>query len=261
MRFWHNGNEFTKKVEKLDASSYTLNYQTGDYVYVGSDFPFNHFYLKVLVGANVTAEMSIEYYSSNWQSVVDIQDETLGLSNEGFVEFTPDKNNNWQMKDSEKINGLTFKAYDKYWTRISFDSPFTATLDFCGNKFSDDNDLYSEFPVFDNADYKTAFKTGKTSWEEQHIKAAEIIIQDLKKKNIIFGKEQILDRNVFLGASVQKCAELIYNAFGNDFITQKEQARTEYGRRLDLGQFNIDSNNDAILNHGEVKERQQWVSR
>lgn len=261
MRFWHNQAEFTKKAEKLDGQSFNLNYQVGDFIYIGSDFPFNHTFFKVLIGATTTANIKIEYYSTSWREVVDLQDETLGLSNEGFVEFTPDRDSAWQMKNSSDISDLTFKAYDKYWSRVSFDAPLEATLDFIGNKFSDDNDLYSEFPVFDNSDYRTAFKAGKTNWEEQHIKAAEVIIQDLKKKNVIFGKEQILDRSIFLGASVQKCAEIIYNAFGNDFVTQKDQARTEYSRRLDLGQFKIDTNSDGVLSNIEVKERQQWVSR
>lgn len=260
MRFWHNGNEFTKKVSKYASGSFELNYESGDYLYVASEFPFNHFWIRVLIGSLSTAEMSVDYYSNGWNSVVDIQDETLGLSADGFVEFTPNKQSHWQKKDSQDL-GLSFVCYDRYWLRISFDSPLEATLDFIGSKFSDDTDLYSEFPVFDSSDYKTAFKTGKTDWDEQHVRAAELVVQDLKKKNIIFGGEQILSRDILTPAAIQKTAEIIYNGFGNDFVNQKEQARTEYARRLDLSQFSTDVNNDGILSQEEAKNRQQWLGR
>jgi len=104
---------------------------------------------------------------------------------------------------------LTKVVYDKYWVRISFDLTLGATcaLSFIGNKFSDDTDLFYEYPIFNSSNFLTAFKSGKTDWEEQHVKAAELIIDDLQKKSVIIGAGQILDRKKFIGASVCKVAE------------------------------------------------------
>lgn len=157
--------------------------------------------------------------------------------------------------------GLAKTLYDKYWLRISFDASFDFELSFLGHKFSDDTDLFTEYPVFNNSDFLTAFKSGKTSWEEQHIKAAEIIAMDLMKKSVILGPEQILERRKFIGASVCKTAEIIFTAFGNDYLEQKNAAREAYYQRLDLSQYAIDASGDGILSPAELQTRQGWLSR
>ena len=92
--------------------------------------------------------------------------------------------------------------------------------------FSNDSDLGSEFPDLVLSATMTAFATGKTSWEEQHVRAAEILIKDLKKVKGIHSSSQILDHNDFRLASVCKVAEIIYTAFGNDYLEQKYDSDT-----------------------------------
>jgi hypothetical protein len=154
-------------------------------------------------------------------------------------------------------------VYDKYWMRISFNQNLkqNLVLNFIGYKFSDDSDLFAEFPIFNDVNFLTAFSSGKTNWEEQHAKAAELIIQDLQKGGVIVAPEQILDKKRFLGASVCKVAEIIFTAFGNDYLEQRKAAKEEYTSRLDLSQFNVDNDNDGILSPGEVVARQNWLRR
>lgn len=261
MRFWHNQTEVTNKVKKYGVSNYNLNYLTDDALYIACDFPLNSLWIRTLIGANVSTDMKVEYWSNKWVEAVDLQDETLGLSSDGHIFFTPDKDSGWRMEDSDRVTGLNFTVYQKYWVKITFDSPFTASIDYVGYKFSEDFDLFSEYPIFDNADFLTAFKSGKTDWEEQAVTAGELIIQDLKRKNVIVGAEQILDKDLFLRASVSKVAELIYSSFGNDYVTKKEEARTEYSRRMDLKFFGVDQNNNAILENKEIGYMQNWLGR
>jgi hypothetical protein len=265
MRILINGNtEITKEVERLDGEFYELNYTTGDTIIFVSDFPFNHLYVKLGTKNALPANMKVEYYTNtSWVEVVNLIDGTKNFTESGFIEFTPNKNSGWGRCDSDSVGGVSSIVYDKYWARITFDSDLTADigLEFFGNKFSDDTDLFDEFPVFNDSTFLTAYKSGKTNWEEQHIKAAEIIINDLQKKGVVLGKEQILDRKRFLGASVQKVAEIIYNAFGNDYLNQKKECKIEYDNRMDLSQFNTDLNNDGILQASEKQYRQQWLSR
>lgn len=265
MRIFYNNTEITKEVERLDSKNYALSYVSGDFIYLASDFPFNNLFIKLGTIKNViSATMKIEYWgSSKWNEVVEVRDETTSLFTDGHIEFTPDRDNLWSMEDDTDDIGITKMVYDKYWTRISFNTTLTPSisLSFIGNKFSDDTDLFAEYPIFNNTDFLTAFTSGKTTWEEQHIKAAELICMDLMKKSVILGPEQILERRKFISASVCKVAEIIFTAFGNDYLEQRKSAREYYYQRLDLSQYSVDSNGDGILNPQEVTIKQGWLSR
>lgn len=264
MRIFYDNKEITKAVQRLDAEINVFSYVAGKYIYIASDFPFNHTFIKMGSVKNTElATMKVEYYATAWSEVAELRDETNALSTSGFIEFTPNRNYGWSREQDSANVGVSTVVYDKYWTRISFDVSLDAglSLSFIGNKFSDDEDLFSEYPVFNDANYMSAFKTGKTDWEEQHIKAAEIIISDLERKGVIISKEQILDKKKFTGAAVCKTAEIIFTSFGNDYIEQKKAAKEEYTKRIDLKQYNTDTNNNAILEPGEIKVKQGWLSR
>jgi hypothetical protein len=264
MRIFHNELEITKELIRLNGIHVEIDYVLGDFIYIATDLPFNHFYLKHAPPANnIPATMKLEYYSNGWTEVIDLKDETNAIFTDGFVEFTPNRDSTWSRVSSSADFGLTKIVYDKYWIRISFDATLkpNCELSFLGNKFSDDVDLFHEYPIFNNTDFLTAFESGKTNWEEQHVKAAEVIIADLVKKRVIIAPEQILDRRKFIGASVCKVAEIIFTAFGNDYLEQKKEASAEYHRRLDISQYSVDANSNAILEPVETQTRQGWLSR
>jgi len=264
MRIFYNNTEITKQIDRLDTINYALTYTTGNYIYIASDFPFNQLYIKLGAVVNaISTSMTVEYLADGWTSVAELRDETSALSTSGNIEFTPNRNSSWKRTTDSSEAGLTTVVYYKYWTRISFASDLTAAvlLSFMGNKFSDDSDLFDEYPVFDDAAFLSAFKTSKTTWEEQHIKAAVQIVADLQRKNIIVAPEQILERKRFIGASVCKCAEIIFTSFGNDYIEQRKAAKEEYSKRLDLSQYSIDKNNNAILEIKEKTAKQGWLYR
>lgn len=246
----------------MDEVNYNLTMSTSDFLYIASDLPFNHFNLKVGNFSNTaTANMKIEYYSSSWIEAVDMIDETNSFKNSGHVEFTPNRNNTWsRVTDSDSI-GLTKIVYYKYWSRISFDSAISGEIDFIGGRFSDDVDLFAEYPIFNDNNFMSAFQLGKTNWDEQAAMAASIIYSDLQKKGIIIGKGQVLDRKKFTQASVSKVAEVVFSAFGNDYIEQKNMAKDEYNRRLDLSQYSVDTNENGILEPVDLVARQGWLSR
>lgn len=263
MRVLFNNVEISKEVERLDTSSFSMTYVVGDFIHIASDFPFNHIFIKPGTIKNViNASMKVEYYGSGWNEAVELRDETNGLKTEGFIEFTPNENKGWTMEDASTA-GLTKVIYEKYWMRISFNVDLTAAIDlsFMGHKFSDDTDLFMEYPIFNDSNFLSAFKSGKTTWEEQAVKAADLICMDLMKKSVIIGPEQILDRKKFIGASVCKTAEIIFTAFGNDYLEQKKTSREDYYHRLDLSQYAIDTNGDGILSPIELRTKQGWLSR
>lgn len=262
--------DLTSEINNYHSDSYEFAdfVASEDYIYVGNIVPFNHFYLKMATASVASTTMTVEYWTGSvWRPVVELMDETNGLTEDGFVTFVPDRNHVWINSDTsgtQNVTGLTsVTIYNKYWIRISFNEDLTdaCSLSWIGQIFSNDDDLGSEYPELVTANVKTSFESGKTNWEEQHVKAAELIVRDLIKQRIIFDKGQILERESFTLASVSKVAEIIMNSFGDDYTDQKLQAYKEYKRRLDRSIYDVDNNLDGELNPGEMATRQGFLRR
>ena len=261
--------EITKQINKFKSDTYQMIMTPDDAIYISSDFPLNHFYVKMGELTNgIDSEMLVEYWSNiGWAPVANLNDYTYSLNGSGFIEFTPSKDESWLRQDTNSQGSLitdleSIKIYDQHWIKISFSIELEQVdIEWIGNKFSDDYDLFSEYPIFNDETFLTSYEAGKTTWEEQHVKAAELIIQDLKRKNIILGAEQILDRDILMPAAVSKVAEIIFNAFGNDYRQQRDDAKLEYAKRIDLSKFVIDTNGNAIKDHSDVVATQGWLSR
>lgn len=240
-----------------------------DYLYIGNVAPFNHFFVKM--GNPVNNEVGfikVEYWTgTGWVEAIETIDLTQGFTHSSYISFVPDKNSNWVRQDTHEASGIigltSIKIYDYYWARLKFTGGFKDHLElkWFGQKFSDDNDLGAEYPDLVRSATKSAFETGKADYEEQAIRAGEVIVQDLIKHNIIWSKNQVLDREEFKLASVCKTAEIIYNAFGDDYLDQKQQSRQEYDSRFKKIIFSVDRNEDGQLSVGEMQSRMGFVTR
>lgn len=242
-----------------------LKIATQDKIFIGSRLPFNHFYAKLAVLNATPAVMKVRYFSTAWNDVAELIDETNGFQASGFVTFVPNRNAAWcMMTESKQVAGLeSTLIYDLYWLEVSFDVDLDVgtALNWIGELFSDDLDLGSEFPDLLKAAVKTAYKTGKTDWEEQHARAAEIIIEDLVSKAVINDGSQILIRTDYKNAAICKVAEIIYNAFGDDYTDQKKSARMEYDKRIDKRIHRVDQNSNGAEEVEERKSSTGWLSR
>lgn len=263
--------DLTSDINNYHAGSFSLNgfSETQDFIYVGNIAPFNHFYLKLGTANSTSLTLDVDYWNGNsWVSMVEIIDDTKGLTESGFLTFVPDKNKSWINADTngtgQQITGLTsVTIYDRYWVRISLSAaPSAGTeLSWVGQLFSSDSDLGSEYPELLSSAVLTSFEAGKTSWEEQSVRAAELVVQDLIRAGIIFSKGQILERHSFMLPSVSKVAELAYSNFGDDYADQKTNARNEYKARMDKTIFDVDLNLDGELQVGEMATKQGFMSR
>lgn len=240
-----------------------------DAFFIGSRFPFNHIFIK-LDGDNVNSNgssMMVSYWGGKeFKSVVDIIDETSSngktLAKSGFVTWVTDKSYSWIKEDtnysSNSVEGLTdVEIYDKYWLKITFSNDLTANTSFSwiGQKFCDDNALGSEYPALVRSSIMTAYEAGKTSWEEQCIRASEILVNDLVAKKFILSKDQILSKEDFELATVSKTAEIIYSGLGDDYKDDKSRARIEYEDRLTKSLPFIDTNKNARIDlHEQITQ-------
>lgn len=262
--------DLSTNLNKYDDIQSNIDYISGeDYIYFGSRLPFNSLFIKVVEVNENPANMYVEVWDGDsWEFVNELIDETGALSKSGYITFVPDRDAGWLMEDTSTDGGFvpgleTVKIYDKYWMRISFDADLSdpVGISWVGHVFADDLDLASEYPDLGKSSVKTAFKSGKTNWEEQIVRASEVVIEDLMINRNIIDSSQILDRYDYKSATIQKAAEIIFNAFGDDFVDQKQRAREEYQRRLSIPTKKIDLNANAIEEVFESRNTQGWLSR
>lgn len=262
--------DLSSNLNRYDTTDSQFAYTAGeDYLYIGGRLPFNSFYVHFKNANALSSVMSIDVYDGDkWTPVSEVIDETNGFKASGHVTFFPDKESGWMCKHTNSngttIEGLTsIKIYDKYWIRISFNQTLTSSTSiiWIGSLFCDDTDIGSEYPDLTKNSVLSAFSAGKQSWEEQRIRASEIIIQDLMINRVIVDSGQMLEREDYRMACVQKTAEIIFNAFGDDFVDQKRKAREEYQRRLSNPVKKIDINLNGIEDKIEAINPQGWLSR
>jgi hypothetical protein len=260
--------DYSPQFNSYHSDSVDLTLKTTDYLYIGSRLPFNHIYLKLDENDSNDLALNVEYWDGNiWREVVELIDETEGLKKSGHIQFTPNRRYTWAWEptneDGSQITGLTdVVIYDLYWMRISVSTESEETsFNWIGNVFCEDEDIYPEFPSLEKANTKQAYKVGKLNWEEQRVRASQVLINDLIAKNVIQEKGQILDWRLFTNACVSKTAEIIFSAFGDDYTDNRDAARGEYKLRLSNMNYRVDQNKNAIEDKYEQGFKSGFLSR
>lgn len=260
-------------LSNIHSSSQVFDIQSAtDYIYLGSDLPFNHRHIDLVAVNSNAASVSIDLWDgTSWVPAIDIIDQTVvtgaTLAQDGIIAWRPDEDeSSWSWDDTDDManSGLqTLKIKGLYWARMSFSADLSSTLSFnyIGYKFSKDEELESEYPELSLSTMKAAFKTGKTDWNEQALVAAEYIINDLRQMNVITSQNQILDWRVFSKASVHKTAEIVFRAFGDDYKDNMLEANKQYKLSLQAKQYNVDQNRDATLTEAETKPITTFLER
>jgi len=246
-----------------------------DAMYIGVRYPLNSFYLKVGVANDAASVMSVSYWDgSTFRSMVETIDETsvngVTLAQSGHVTFVPDKNHGMRSEDTQKSNGSeniaglgAVNIYDRYWYKLSFSVDLNAltALSFVGNLFNSDDDLTGLYPGIMDSDILARWETGKTSWEEQSVIAGKALIADLISSKVITSGNQILRREKFMMASCYKTVEIIFTPLGEDYAEDKKTAIDNYRAAKSLDIYDVDQNNNAILETKETAVRTGVLSR
>ncbi len=215
-----------------------------DKLYIGSDVPFNHRFISVSVPNSSSSVASVDIWDGDdWEPAVDVIDQTsisgVTLAQNGILSWATDRNKTWaQEVSTEKMDGSgleTLKIYNMYWVRINLSANIlnTTALKYIGHKFSKDEDLGGYYPDLNRSTVKTAFAAGKTTWDDQHIMAAEEVFRDLRKKKAAWAKGQIFEWEPFTAPAVHKVAQIVYTAFGEDYEGRRDEAQTAYDNAME----------------------------
>ncbi len=234
---------------------------TDDYLYLGSEHPFNHRWFEVSTVNDQASVMSVEVYSnSGWNAAVDVQDDTavsgVTWARPGIISWHIDDTKGWtKVGDSSSIDELsTTKIFNMYWVRFTVSANLNASsaLKYVGFKFANDTDLDARYPNLNKSATKTAFKAGKTTWDDQHFYAAEDLIDYMKRKQIIWTPDQLLEWRIFKNPAIHKVAEIIMKPFG-DYADDRKDARSDFIEAMDFRQYKVDQNEDATLQSSEQR--------
>lgn len=226
-----------------------------DYLFIGSDLPFNHKYIEVGTANDEASALSVAIWWANaWHDAVDLIDQTASagvtLAQSGLVQWAPDEFKGWDPEqDSADVTGLeTTKIYDMYWLRLAFSADLKATtaLKYIGHKFCEDSDLEGLYPDLKASGLKTAWATGKLDWKNEIFAASEEIVRDLKRMGVIKSSSQLMDPEVFRAPCVHKAAEIIYRGLGGPRnIEMMREAHKAYKTALDMKMFVVDRSGDG----------------
>ena len=233
----------TRELNNYHADTVVLS--TASAIYISSFFKFNHIYFDLKAPETVgISDVAVNLCSSvSFENVLDVVDETYGFTRSGFIYFTPNRDSAWTASDTINIIELSsFDIRNRYWIKIT--GTFTALeINWIGQIFSDDDDLKDEFPDLCTTEMYDALNV--TEHKLRHIRAGELIINQLKTKNIIYNETQLLNRTDYRAASVMKVAELIYFSLGDAYLEKMNECRKEYNDRLAKTQPKVDENNSA----------------
>jgi hypothetical protein len=246
-----------------------------DAIYIGSKFPFNHLYFKLSAFNTSPSDVSIAVWDNkDWKDVVEVIDETVvsgaSFGQSGHIAWVPNKQKGWGQDDTVKSNGdenITglgdITIYEKYWLKMTFSADLDedVILNWVGNLFSDDDDLETEYSNLVRAAVLEGFQSGKTDWEEQHVKAAEFIIKHLINNKVILTKDQILERRDYVDAAVSRVAAMIFNSYGDDGENDKADAMKDFYSRINAAVFSIDRNTNAREDRQEIEQKEGLIKR
>lgn len=229
---------------------------TTDAIYIGSELPFNHRYIEVDEANLFASSFSAHLWNqSAWEELSDVVDQTaeegVTLAASGKLSFEPnvDKPGWARVYKSRDIPALINgpQILDLFWMRLTVSDNISTTTSvaYIGQKFCEGQDLFDIYPDLNRTNLMTAFKTGKTDWNEQIIIASELIADDLRQRRLIVRREQIMDTSLLRQACVHKTAEIIYRGLGNGHLDNRILAGKDYKQAMSKDFFEVDLTGDG----------------
>lgn len=245
--------DYTRELSDYHGNTVTIADDTKA-LYISSLYRMNHIYIDIETPESSAREYTISLWDgSAFSEVADSIDETYGATQSGFLHWTPDPDKGWSREDTEDMDVTDFaniRIFGRYWTKIEFTGITDGLeINWIGSLFSKDEDLSDEFYDLTTSGVKAAL--GVTDYMNKHVRAAEIILNEIQLKGLVEDDSQLLVRTDYRPSAVQKVAEMIFNELGDAYLDQKAAARKDFYSRLKTVRPAIDKNGDGRADVGE----------
>lgn len=230
-----------------------------DALYVGSDMPFNHRFFMLEEKNSVEGSVSVAIWNGQeFAACEDVQDFTkLGgapFARSGIIRWEIPANQGWgrvsRASDIPELAAVNSKAY--FWAKLTFSAAFVFDLKYVGFRFARDADLNTYYRALLGPDMMRTVNGGvpMQDWDAYHVLAAEEIIRDLRKREIIRSCNNVLVPERFTDAACHKLAEMAYSAVMNQ--ERLEFAEKKYREAMGKMVFDVDQNGNGRLDRNET---------
>ena len=146
--------------------------------------------------------------------------------------------------------------------RLSFDTTPSFSLNYVGSLFCEESDLFAEYPSLNQAVLLNSWKVGKTDWLDQRVVATEFIVTDLKRRNIITERSQVIELATLTYACVHKTANIIYSGLGpRNYAEEIDLSGKRYIDAMNQNKFEQDANASSIKETFESNVTSRRASR
>lgn len=274
-RVLHGQTDISVVVNDFRTGSYVFAYAGGsDALYVACEVPFTNLFFDVSSPNALAAQVGVDvWWGNSWHAAVDVIDETrphggpASLAQSGRLSWRVDRLRGWdRIEDPSTSSDQVVKAtkiYDLYWSRLKWSAALSSTtaVAYIGQKFSSDEMLYSYYPDLRQTSLKSSFASGKTSWNEQHYMAAEVICRDLISREIVRHRGQVFDARIFGEASCHKVAEIVYRGIGQSYEPARVAARKAYDEAMHLKVFRVDDDADGKTSPKDLRSSSTYQKR
>lgn len=258
LKIYKNSTDLSLFLNNYVSESYTEDFLTTDFFYVGYYKPINCLYFE-LDSHSTMNNLVIEYWDGSGWTTLEKEDNTFGLKKSGFVK--------WERNIEDQTESMIFSS-TQYWYRFSVVTNDILNLNVHGINmvFSDDNDLVESYP-----DIMEYLPEGKSSFIAYHQSARNFILTYLRNKGKtikarnaykMIDQFDLHDHEEVRQASKYKALAMIfYNESDNveDKWYQKAKDFDQlYGNSIDLNFLSIDEDDDGKVESSE-KQSVQYI--
>ena len=250
LKVLHNSVDYTRDAFDFTRDSFSINYEIGEYVYIGYRKPFRDIYIDILtVGTSING--LFEYWNGLIWATLDVLDDTRSLTRSGFVNYVnPD---DWAL--------ATVSTVEQFYIRYSQD--VTETLGFNGINtiLCADNDLDEKYRKISRY-----LKSGETSFIKTHQTVRKDVIQKIRNKGGLsvagvndvkdITEWDLLDRSQLKNASVYYALENIFDGVSDSVEDKYDELAKKFKKKGDDAfrtfLLAIDKDDDGIADTGEM---------
>lgn len=246
--------DITGLVTDIDHAGCDITFGNNDALYIGSVFPFNALYLRLLATAvnNNASVLTVSFWNAtSFVDFIGLKDGTsltgATFGQSGALTMLAKDDTCPASQDSKYLAeiGNLEGYYGLYWTRLKVSlATDKVTLKYVGQLFLDtDAAIYKQYPDLAATQYKAVYGT-KTDFLDERLIATDCLISDLVAKGQVLTGDQFLDWRLLKEPTLHKCAELIYKAQGQKYTEDRKAANASYIHALDTRKFGISRSGD-----------------